>query len=163
MIAMTRAFSSGAVAVAFVTASVALAVERTPSAALPTAAQIIRARQASYELSVMTFSQLKRAVDTGSDVTKQKFAADALAGWAAVLPTLYPEGTGPGQTSVETHALAEVWSNRGGFLARANDYAIATQRLVDIAKAGDAAGFASQLAVVKKACDSCHADFRARD
>src|SRR5512143_4173708 len=59
---------SGAAAVA------ALAVERAPSAAPLTPVQIIRARQASYELSVMTFSQLKRAADTGSDVTKQKFA-----------------------------------------------------------------------------------------
>ena len=161
MPAMTRTLLSGAVAVALVT--VAPAVERIPPAAPPTPAQIVRARQASYELSVVTFSQLKRAVDTGSDVTRQKFAADALAGWAAVLPTLYPEGTGPGQTSVETHALAEVWSNRGGFLARADDYAAATRRLVDMARSGDAAGFASQLAAVKKACDSCHADFKTRD
>lgn len=143
----------------------ALAVERTLPAPPPsiTPTQLIRARQASYELSVMTFSQLKRAADTGSDVTKQQFAATGLAQWAAVLPTLFPEGTGPGQTSVETHALAEVWSNRTGFLARANDYALATSRLADLAKAGDTSGFASQVAAVKKACDSCHADFKTRD
>lgn len=146
-----------------VAAVAALAVERTPSAAPLTPVQIIRARQASYELSVMTFSQLKRAADTGSDVTKQKFAADALAGWAAVLPTLFPEGTGPSQTSVETHALAEVWSNRAGFLARANEFSVATSRLVDFARSGDTNGFANQIAVVKKACDSCHADFKTRD
>lgn len=114
-------------------------------------------------MSVVTFSQLKRAVDTGSDVTKQKFAADALAGWAVALPTLYPDGTGPGQTPVETGALAEVWSNRSGFLARANAYKAATAKLVDSAKAGDAGQFANQVDAIKKACDACHADFKVRD
>jgi cytochrome c556 len=139
------------------------AVAQPAPAASPTPAQIIRARQAAYEMSVVTFSQLKRAVDTGSDVTKQKFAADALAGWAAALPTLFPPGTGPGQTAISTSAKAEVWSNRAAFVVRANDYAASTARLVDLAKAGDTSGFASQVGVVKKTCDSCHADFKTRD
>ena len=110
--------------------------------------------------------QAKRmVVKVGSSlVTNQGHGLDhtALAQWAAVLPTLYSEGTGTGQTSVETHALAEVWSNRAAFLARANDFSAATSRLVELAKSGDASGFASQLDVVKKACDSCHADFKTR-
>jgi cytochrome c556 len=160
---MPRKLVIGPLVTVLVATGIAMAAERTAPALPPTPAQLIRARQVSYEMSVITFSQLKRAAEAGSDVTKHKFAADALAQWAAVLPTLYPEGTGPGQTSVESHALAEVWSNRAGFLARANNYSVATSRLVELAKSGDAAGFASQLAVVKKACDSCHADFKTRD
>ena len=163
MIAIPGKLVAGALATVLAATSIATAVERTAPALPPTPAQVIRARQASYELSVITFSQLKRAVDTGSDVTKQQFAATALAQWAAVLPTLYPEGTGPGQTRVETHALAEVWSNRAAFLARANEFSVATSRLVDLSKSGDGGGFASQLAAVRKACDSCHADFKTRD
>lgn len=153
----------GTIAVVLAATGIATALERTASAPPPTAAQVVRARQASYELSVITFSQLKRAVETGSDVSKQKFAASALAQWAVALPTLFPEGTGPGETPIETGAKPEIWSNRAAFLARANDYAVATARLADMAKAGDTNGFASQLSVVKKACDSCHADFKTRD
>jgi cytochrome c556 len=160
---MQRHLYLGAASLLVIIVAGKLAPAQPAAAPPPTPAQIIRARQAAYEMSVVTFSQLKRAVDTGSDVTKQKFAADALAGWAAVLPTLYPEGTGPGQTAVETGALAEVWSNRAGFLARANAYKAATAKLVDAAKAGDASQFANQVDSIKKACDSCHADFKVRD
>jgi len=158
-----QASAAGVLALAFAIVAGRFALAQPASPPPPTPAQVIRARQAAYEMSVVTFSQLKRAADTGSDVTKQKFAADALAGWAAALPTLYPEGTGPGQTAVETGALAEVWSNRAGFLARANAYKAATAKLVDAAKAGDASQFANQVDAVKKACDACHADFKVRD
>jgi cytochrome c556 len=166
---MLRSRFFRAIVVGVLAAGVALvadkfALAQQPAAVPPpTPAQIIRARQAAYEMSVVTFSQLKRAVDTGSDVTKQKFAAEALAGWAAALPTLYPDGTGPGQTAVKTGALAEVWSNRSGFLDRANAYKAATAKLVDAAKAGDASAFANQVGAIKKTCDSCHADFKVRD
>jgi cytochrome c556 len=159
-----RAAIAGVIVASLAIVASRFALAQQPAAAPPpTPAQIIRARQAAYEMSVVTFSQLKRAVDTGSDVTKQKFAADALAGWAAVLPTLYPDGTGPGQAAVQTGALAEVWTNRAGFLARANAYKGATAKLVDAAKAGDASEFANQVDAIKKACDSCHADFKVRD
>jgi|SRR5690242_7964492 cytochrome c556 len=159
-----RAITVGIFAVGFAVVAGKLALAQQPAAAPPpTPAQIIRARQAAYEMSVVTFSQLKRAVDTGSDVTKQKFAADALAAWAAALPTLFPQGTGPGQTPIETSAKAEVWSNRTGFLGRANVYAAMTAKLADVAKAGDASQFANQVDLVKKACDACHADFKTRD
>ncbi|HEY2885590.1 MAG TPA: cytochrome c [Rhizomicrobium sp.] len=160
---MRRYLLLGGAAVLVIIVAGKAALAQSPSAPPPTPAQIIRARQAAYEMSVVTFSQLKRAVDTGSDVTKQKFAADALAGWAAALPTLYPDGTGPGQTAAVTGALVEVWINRSGFLTRANAYRAATAKLVDAAKAGDAAAFATQVDAVKKACDACHADFKVRD
>lgn len=151
---------ASAVLVVFVVGGFALAQPVSVPPATP--AEIIRARQAAYEMSVVTFSQLKRAVDTGSDVTKQKFAADALAQWAAALPTLFPDGTASGQTSATTDVKSEVWSNRAGFLARANEFRAATARLVGLAKAGDANGFAAQVDVIKKSCDACHADFRNR-
>jgi len=158
-----QASAAGVLALAFAIVAGRVALAQPASAPPLTPAQIVRARQAAYEMSVVTFSQLKRAVDTGSDVTKQKFAATALAEWAAALPTLFPEGTGPGQTALETGAKAEIWNNRGGFLARANEFTAASAKLVDAAKAGDASQFANQVDAVKKACDACHADFKVRD
>jgi len=158
-----RAATVGVLAVGFAVVAGKFALGQPASAPPPTPSQIIRARQAAYEMSVVTFSQLKRAVDTGSDVTKQKFAATALWEWATALPTLFPEGTGPRQTPVDTGALVEVWSNRSGFLARANAFTTATSKLVDAAKAGDTSAFANQVDAVKKACDACHTDFKVRD
>jgi cytochrome c556 len=133
---------------------------RAETATSPTPAQIVKARQAAYEMSAVTFASLKQGA-AGGDVSKLGFPANALAAWAAALPTLFPAGTGQGTAGLDTKAKAEIWSNRAGFEARAGDYAAATAKLADLAKANDAAGFTAQLAVVKKACDSCHSDFKA--
>ncbi|HWD28673.1 MAG TPA: cytochrome c [Rhizomicrobium sp.] len=143
---------AAAALLAAVTATVA-----AQTAAAPSPAQIVKARQASLMMSAITFASLKQGAE--GDVSKLGFPAKALASWAAVLPTLFPAGTGPGQAG-DTEAKAEIWTNRAGFEARAADYGSATAKLADLAKAGDSAGFTAQLAVVKKACDSCHADFK---
>jgi len=130
------------------------------TAASPTPAQIVKARQASLEMSAITYASLKQGAASG-DVSKLGFPANALASWAAALPSLFPAGTAQGTAGLDTKAKAEIWSNRAGFEARAADYAAATAKLADLAKANDAAGFTAQLAVVKKSCDSCHSDFKA--
>ena len=140
----------------------AIGISQAETPAAPSPAQIIKARQAGLDMSAITFSALKQAVESGADVSKFGYQAHALAGWATALPTLFPAGTGEGQAGVDTKAKPEIWSNRAGFEARAADYAAATAKLADFAKAGDAAGFASQLPLVKKACDACHTDFKER-
>ena len=82
--------------------------------------------------------------------------------WFILLPALFPAGTGAGQSSVETKAKPEIWTNWSTFQSRASDYAAATAKLADLAKAGDTPGFTAQLDVVKKSCDACHSDFKAR-
>ena len=147
----------GVCAAAMLAAVTATVAAETASA--PTPAQIVKARQASLEMSAITFGSMKQAAAAGTDASKLGFPAKALSEWALVLPTLFPAGTGPGQAG-ETEAKAEIWSNRAGFEARAADYAAATAKLADLAKANDTPGFTAQLAVVKKSCDSCHSDFK---
>ena len=144
-------------------ATVAMAaMAEADTASAPTPAQVVKARQASLDMSAVTFASIKQALDGGTDASKLGFQAHALSAWSAALPTMFPAGTGQGQTSSETKAKPEVWSNRGGFEARAADYAAATAKLADLAKAGDTPGFTAQLGVVKKACDACHSDFKER-
>jgi cytochrome c556 len=150
----------GAGIVAAALSATGISQAQTPAA--PSPAQIIKARQAALDMSAITFAALKQAMESGADVSKFGYQAHALAGWAAALPTLFPTGTGEGQAGVDTKARPEIWSNRAGFEARAADYAATTAKLADFAKAGDAAGFASQLALVKKSCDACHTDFKER-
>jgi cytochrome c556 len=129
---------------------------------LLTAAQVVQARQASLEMSVMTMAYLKNASENGVELKKLGFAANALALWAKTLPILFPAGTAMGQTPIDSKAKPEIWTNRAQFESRAADYAAATTKLFDLSQAGDSAGFAAQLGVVKKACDGCHSDFQAR-
>ena len=129
---------------------------------LLTPQQVVQARQAALEMSVMTLAQLRRASDSGDDVKKQGFAAGSLALWAKTLPILFPAGTGMGQTPIESKAKPEIWTNRALFDSRAADYAAATTKLFELSQAGDSAGFAAQLDVVKKTCSACHSDFQAR-
>ncbi len=124
--------------------------------------QVIAARQASLDMSVMTMAEMKSAVAAGTDVKKQFYPAKTLARWARVLPTLFPEGTGQGTTPLETHALPAVWSDRAGFEKAAASYAAAADKLQDFAKNDDSAGFASQLAAVAKTCDACHDNYKAK-
>jgi cytochrome c556 len=140
----------------------ALFIESGAAPAPPTLTpeQIIAARQASLDMSAMTMAEMKTAVTDGLDVKKQFYPAKTLARWANALPTMFPAGTGQGTTSAETHALATIWTDRAGFEKAAAAYVAAADKLGEFAKDGDSAGFASQLTVVSKACDSCHGDFK---
>lgn len=142
-------------------AGVLLAIESDAAPApVLTPEQVIAARQASLDMSVMTMAQMKSAVTNGLDVKKQFYAAKTLARWARALPTMFPAGTGQGATSAETSALAKVWTDRAGFEKAAQAYATAADKLDELARNGDSAGFASQLAVVSKTCDACHDEYK---
>jgi cytochrome c556 len=154
---------SAACALALVGAgALASAVGIPPQSSGLTAEQIIAARQASFDMSVMTMTELKIAVRDGTDVKKQFYPATTLTRWAKVLPTLFPAGTGAGETALDTHAKTEIWTDRAGFAKAAIDYAAAADRLSALAQAGDAEGFKEQLAVVEKTCDACHATYKAK-
>jgi len=78
-----------------------------------------------------------------------------------VLPTLFPQGTGPDR--VKTGAKAEVWKNSGPFRGAADRADAEAAKLVALAKSGDRAGLRSEVAAVSKACAACHRDYRLKD
>ncbi|HJW41937.1 MAG TPA: cytochrome c, partial [Rhizomicrobium sp.] len=79
------------------------------TASSPTPAQIVKARQAALEMSAVTFASIKQALDGGTDASKLGFQSHALAAWSAALPTMFPAGTGQGQTASDTKAKPEIW------------------------------------------------------
>jgi len=123
--------------------------------------QIIAARQASLELSAVTFASMLHAADGGADAKSQTFQSAALSAWAKALPTLFPAGTGPGGPA-QTAARPEIWTDRAGFAQKAGAYSEEAAKLADLAKAGDSAGFKAQLPVVRAACGACHDAYRAK-
>jgi cytochrome c556 len=135
-------------------------VAAAPAAISPQAA--IAARQASLDMSVMTFAELKAAARDGKPMKTQVYPAAALARWAKALPTLFPAGAGP-QAGVPTAAKPLIWTDRAGFERRAADYAAAAEHLRDLAAAGDADGFKAQIDVVSKACDGCHDTYKQKE
>lgn len=125
--------------------------------------QYIAARQASLDMSAWVNGSMREAMKSGGEAKTQGYAATGLAKWARVLPTLFPAGTGQGETPSKTQALPTVWGDRAGFEKAAADYAEAADELVTLAKANDTAGFKAKLDELKLACDACHNRFKEGD
>jgi cytochrome c556 len=123
----------------------------------------IAARQASLDMSSITFRSMGDAMKAGREAQTQGYPAAALAKWAKALPRMFPAGTGQGETSADTQARPEVWRDRGGFERAAANYADQTARLAALAAANDTAGFTKQLEEVDQACAVCHAFYKAGD
>ena len=123
----------------------------------------IAARQASLDMSSITFRSMGDAMKAGREARSQGYAAAALAKWAKALPRIFPAGTGVAETSVDTQALPIIWKDRANFDRAAAFYAEATARLAALAGANDTAGFTKQLEEVNQACAACHARYKAGD
>jgi cytochrome c556 len=123
----------------------------------------IAARQASLDMSSITFHSMGDAVKAGREAKSQGYQAMALAKWAKALPRMFPAGSGRGETSVVSQALPLIWRDRPNFDRAAADYEAATARLAALAAANDTPGFTKQLDEVNQACGLCHARFKAGD
>jgi len=123
----------------------------------------ISARQASLDMSAITFRSMRDAVNGGREAKTQAYAAAALAKWAKALPRLFPAGTAVGETIVNTQALPAIWRDRAGFEEAAAYYAETTAKLATLAASNDTAGFTKQLDEVNQACASCHARYKGGD
>lgn len=124
-------------------------------------ADLIAARQASLDMSSITFRFMGDAVKAGRDAKSQSYPAAALAKWASALARMFPEGTAKDETSTSSQALPAIWRDRPGFDRAAANYADATARLAALAAANDTTEFAKQLEVVNQACAVCHATYKA--
>ena len=127
------------------------------------AADAIAARQASLDMSSITFRSMGEAMKAGREARTQGYPAASLAKWAKALPHMFPAGTGAGETSVNSQALPLIWRDRANFDQAAAYYAAATAQLAALAAANDTAGFTKQLDEVNQACAACHARYKAGD
>jgi cytochrome c556 len=123
----------------------------------------IAARQASLDMSSITFRSMGEAMKAGEEPKSSGYAASALAKWAKALPRMFPPGTGRGETSAFSQALPAIWKDRAGFDQLAANYADATRRLAALAQANDTPGFKKQLEEVNQACAACHARYKYGD
>ena len=127
------------------------------------AADAIAARQASLDMSAITFRSMGDAMKAGREAKSQGYPAMDLAKWAKALPRMFPPGSGQGETSATSQALPLIWRDRANFDKAAANYAAATAQLAALAAANDTPGFTKQLEEVNQACGLCHARFKAGD
>ena len=120
----------------------------------------IAVRQASLDMSSITFRSMGDAMKAGREAKSQGYPAADLAKWAKALPRMFPPGTGKGETSANTQALSAIWRDRAGFDRAAANYAAVTARLAALAAANDTAEFTRQLEEVNQACGSCHVRYK---
>jgi cytochrome c556 len=123
----------------------------------------IAARQASLDMSSITFHSMSDAMKAGREAKSQGYPAAVLAKWAKALPRMFPAGTGMGETSATTQARVAIWRDRASFDQAAANYADATAKLAALAASNDTTAFTSQLEAVNQACNACHARYKAGD
>lgn len=143
-----------------VLAAVGLSQQDTPGVS---GLDAIAARQASLDMSSLTFRSMGEAMKAGKEPKSLGYAAASLAKWAKALPGMFPPGTGQDETSAFSQALPAIWKDRAGFDKAAANYADATRRLAALAQANDIAGFTKQLEEVNHACSACHSRYKAGD
>lgn len=125
------------------------------------AAEVVAGRKAAMNLSGAAMSSIKATIDAGGPVRSQAFAAGGLARWGRAVPGMFPAGTGTGDLAEgATGAKAEIWANRADFDAKAAVFATEAQKLADLARADDAAGFTAQWTVVRASCQACHDSYK---
>jgi cytochrome c556 len=106
----------------------------------------------------MTAMVVKGQVDRTDTVKAQ---AVALREASLLLPTLFPEGTGP--DVVDTDARPEIWTDRKGFEEKAKAFQDAAAKFVEVADGGDKAAIAAQFKQVGMSCGGCHDNYRVDD
>ena len=119
---------------------------------------IIETRQAGQDLLSGNFSGIRAVVAAKGDVKTLENPAKAMARWMTQFPTTFPAGSDKGPTK----ALPAVWSDPTGFRKAASDFVETAEKLIQLAKAGDAEGVAAQVKVVGDACAACHRTYRQR-
>lgn len=129
-----------------------------PAAATVTPAQVVASRQAAMRLAAADFQLIRTAAEKGADLRALAGPTRSLAQWAAAIPGMFPAGTGPGVAN--TRARAEIWTERADFEQKAADFALAANRLADLAEAADMAEGGRQWDATRLACAACHDRYR---
>ena len=87
-------------------------------------------------------------------------AATTLHDTAKVIPSVFPQGSGP--DAGKTDALPAIWQNFADFQAKAKALETESAKLLQLAQAGDQAGFKAQFPAVGRACGGCHQTYRVK-
>lgn len=120
------------------------------------AADVVADRKEGFKAHSQNIKAVKAAVDAG-DASAAVGPAEKMIAYAEKLVSLFPEGSGTG----ETRAKSEIWSDWEGFKKVASAHVEETKKLLAAAEAGDVAALGAQLKATGGSCGACHKPYRA--
>lgn len=122
----------------------------------------IHYRQAAYTMIGWNFGPMVQMVRGKLPWDAAAFArhAERVAFIAPQLAEGFPEGSGSG---AETEARAEIWTDAAGFKSKMDDFVRESQRLAEVARAGDEAKTKEQFKTTAGTCKACHDSYRVDD
>lgn len=119
-------------------------------------ADVIDDRQRGFKQHVENMKAVKAAVESGN-ASAAVAPATAMVAFAKTVPSLFPEGSGTG----DTRALPAIWSDWAGFEKVAMEHVAAVEKLQAAAQSGDASALGAQLKATGATCGACHKPYRA--
>ncbi|HEX2113949.1 MAG TPA: cytochrome c [Alphaproteobacteria bacterium] len=149
-------FGLTAVAIAAVAGAIAVAEAQTNVAASIAARQDAMKAQGG---AMRTLTPIVR----GEQPWNQQAAVQAATtqnNTAKAIPTVFPQGSGP--EAGKTDALPAIWQNWADFQAKAKALETESAKLLQLAQAGDEAGFKAQFPAVGRTCGGCHEGYRVK-
>lgn len=87
-------------------------------------------------------------------------AAATLVNTAKAVPGVFPQGSGP--EAGKTDALPTIWQNWADFQNKSRVFEAEAAKLLQLAQAGDEAGFKAQFPNVGRTCGGCHENYRVK-
>lgn len=149
-------FGLMAVSIAALAGAVAVAEAQTG------AAQAINTRQEAMKGQGAAMRTLTPMVRGEQPFNQQAAvqAATTLNNTAKVIPSVFPQGSGT--EAGKTDALPAVWQNFSDFQAKAKALETESAKLLQLAQAGDEAGFKAQFPAVGRSCGGCHETYRVK-
>lgn len=145
----------------FVATTAALAISACSKPKLDPAIQaVMHERHEGFEKIGDNFKLVNDKLKAGGGLDEETAAAArTISIEATKVANWFPQGSGP-ETGAKTQAKAEIWSNTDDFGAKREAFVTESARWVQLADAGDAAGFAAQTKTVGGTCKGCHDDYR---
>ncbi len=128
------------------------------SAGAAIAQDVIAQRRAGLHHAGDQFQAIKNVSDARGDLRPLVGQIDELTAFFRDLPTLFPAGSGTG----DTKALPTIWSERAGFEQAAANLVTQLGALRAVAAAGDNAAFPAAFNQTGAACGACHRTYRGR-
>ena len=127
--------------------------------AQPKPEQYVKHRQSAFALMGWYFGPMAAVAKGERPFNKEEATkASALVATMARLPfDSFVAGT---ENVGNTRALPTVWSDNAKFKDIATKLGVETEKLAQLAAAGDEAGFNKQFGVVGGTCKACHDDFQ---
>lgn len=99
---------------------------------------------------------IKGVIDAGGPAADIVTPAQTIAGIAAKIPSLFPEGS----DTEDDEAKADIWTHWDAFTAHAKDLETSATMLASAASGGDMATVGAQFEKVGGNCGACHKEFR---